>query len=174
MREPGDLWKLRGSVLDRARKSARRGDLEGLHDFRVALRRLSATARALGKQGLSRQARRIARSLSAQRQLQVDRQLLARVGQLGFLSPDAVTALAARWEKLAVRGERRIVKTAEGRSVRRLVKRLARLSKRGQEDALERLERARRRAEAALADPIEGKDDRSLHRLRIAVKKARY
>ena len=37
-----------------------------------------------------------------------------------------------------------------------------------------RLERARRKAEAKLAQPIEGKDDYGLHRHRIAVKKARY
>jgi CHAD domain-containing protein len=174
VREPGDLWKQRERSLDKARKSARHGDPEGLHDLRVALRRVSATAGALGKKDLAREAKGIVRSLSEQRQLQVDRQLLARVGQLGFLSPDAVTALAARWEKLAARGERRVVKAADGRPVRTLVKCLDRLSRHGPEDAVVRLERARRRAEAALSEPIEGKDDHALHAHRIAVKKARY
>jgi CHAD domain-containing protein len=174
VREPGELWKLRERSLDRARKSARRGDPEGLHDLRVALRRLSATAGALGKKELARDAKGIVRSLSPQRQLQVDRQLLARVGQLGLLSPDAVTVLAAGWEKLAQRGERRVVKAAESRALRALIKRLDRLSRRGPRDAVERLENARRRAEAALAEPIEGKDDRALHEHRIALKKARY
>lgn len=174
MREPGVLWKLRERSLDRARKSARRGDPEGLHDLRVALRRVSATAGALGKKELAREAKAVVRSLSPLRQLQVDRRLLARVGQLGLLSPDAVTALAAGWEKLAQRGERRVVEAAEGRAVRALVKRLERLSRGGPPDAVERLESARRRAEAALAEPIEGKDDRALHKHRIALKKARY
>ena len=116
----------------------------------------------------------MARSLSAQRQLQVDRQLLARLGKLGLLSPDAVTALAARWEKLAVRGERGVVRAADGRAVRRLLRRLERLSRRDDETALPRLERARRKAETRLAQPIEAKDDYGLHRHRLAVKKARY
>src|SRR5262245_20944640 len=174
MRESGDLWKIRERSLDRARKSARRGDSEGLHDLRVALRRVCATARALGRRNLARRARKIARSLSAQRQLQVDRQLLARLGKLGFLSPDAVTALAARWEKLAMRGERRVLRAADGGAVRRILRRLDRLSRRDDERVVVLLERARRKAEAKLAQPIEGKDDRELHRHRIAVKKARY
>src|SRR5262245_17859123 len=175
MRESGDLWKIRERSLDRARKSARRGDSEGLHDLRVALRRVCATARALGRQKLAQRARKVARSLSEQRQLQVDRQLLARLGKLGLLSPDAVTALAARWEKLAMRGERRVLRAADGRVVRRLLRRLDRLSRRDDDEtAVPRLERARRKAEARLAQPIEAKDDYGLHRHRLAVKKARY
>jgi CHAD domain-containing protein len=174
VRESGDLWKMRERSLDRARKSARRGDPEGLHDLRVALHRVSATARALGRRNVARRANKLVRSLSEQRQVQVDRQLLARLGKLGFLSPDAVTALAARWEKLAIRGERRVLRAADGRVVRRLLRRLDRLSRRDDETAVPRLERARRKAEAKLAQPIEGKDDYGLHRHRIAVKKARY
>ncbi len=174
MRESGELWKMRERSLDRARKAARRGDPEGLHDLRVALRRVSATARALGRKNVARRAKKIVRSLSEQRQLQVDRQLLARLGKLGFLSPDAVTALAARWEKLAMRGERRVLRAADGLVVRRLLRRLDRLSRRDDDGAVVRLERARRKAEAKLAEPIEGKDDYGLHRHRIAVKKARY
>ncbi len=165
---------MRERSLDRARKAARRGDPEGLHDLRVALRRVSTTAVALGRKNVARRAKKIVRSLSEQRQLQVDRQLLARLGKLGFLSPDAVTALAARWEKLAMRGERRVLRAADGRVVRRLLRRLDRLSRRNDESAVVRLERARRKAEAKLAQPIEGKDDYGLHRHRIAVKKARY
>jgi CHAD domain-containing protein len=174
MHDSGDLWKLRERSLDRARKSARRGDPEGLHDLRVALRRVTATARALGQKKLAQRARKMARSLSEQRQLQVDRQLLARLGKLGFLSPDAVTALAARWEKLAMRGERRVLRAADGRVVRRLLRSLDRLSRRDDETSVPRLERARRKAESRLAQPIEGKDDYGLHRHRLAVKKARY
>lgn len=174
MREPGELWKLRQQSVDRARKAARRGDPEGLHDLRVALRRVSATATALGRKALSRDARTVVRSLSSDRQIQVDRQLLARVGQLGYLSPDAATALAARWEKLAERSTRRITRAADGRTVRTLLKDMGRLSRRGPDDVVERLERARGRAEATLAQSLEGRDDGELHRYRIAVKKARY
>jgi CHAD domain-containing protein len=170
------LWKLRADALDRARKSVRRGDREGLHDLRVALRRLSATAAALGRRQLSEKAKTLVQSLSSQRQLEVDRALLARVGRLGFLSPDAATALAARWEKLASRGERRLARAA-GDPVETLVRRAGRLARR--EDREEkspaaRLERARQRAERALGQSLDGRDDRTLHRYRVAVKRARY
>jgi CHAD domain-containing protein len=174
VRDPGDLWKLRVRSVDRARKAARRGDPEGLHDLRVALRRVSATARALGAKTVSREARALVQSLSDDRQIQVDRQLLARVGQLGYLSPDAATALAARWEKLSERGARRIARAADGKTVRTLLKTMDRLARRKSGDLVERLERARGQAEATLAQTLEGKDDAELHRYRIAVKKARY
>jgi len=173
--DPVSLWKLRSDALVRARKAVRRGDPEGLHDLRVALRRLSATAGALGRRELSKNAKSLVRSLSKQRQLEVDRALLAKVGRLGFLSPDAATALAARWEKLATRGERRLAKAA-GEPVETMVRRLDRLSRRAAEDGgpAARLERARVRAERALEQPLDGRDDHALHRYRIAVKKARY
>jgi len=169
------LWKLRADSLVRARKAVRRGDKEGLHDLRVSLRRLSATAGALGRRRLSKEAKSLVRSLSEQRQLEVDRTLLTRIGRLGFLSPEAVTALAARWEKLAARGERRLGRAA-GEPVDTLVRRLERLSHRtGDEDGpAAALERARQRAERALGQPLDARDDRALHRYRIAVKKARY
>jgi CHAD domain-containing protein len=176
VREPADLWQLRVQALDRARKAAKRGEPEGLHDLRVALRRAAATAGALGARSVAREAKAIVRSLSADRQIQVDRELLARVGKLGYLSPDAATALGARWEKLAERGSRRIARTAEGRALRGLRKDLGRLSgrRRGASSSVEKLEAARRKAETTLAEPLEGKDDEALHRHRIAVKKARY
>jgi CHAD domain-containing protein len=174
MREPGELWKLRVRSVDRARRAARRAEPEGLHDLRVSLRRVSATADALGAQRVSREARHLVQSLSADRQIQVDRQLLARIGQLGYLSPDAATALAARWEKLSERGVRRIVRAADGKTVRTLLKTMDRLSRRKNGEAAERLERARVKAEATLAQSLEGKDDDELHKYRIAVKKARY
>ncbi len=174
MRDPGDLWKLRVRSLDRARKATRRGDTEGLHDMRVALRRVIATAGALRAKAVSREARTLVRSLSDDRQIQVDRQLLARIGKLGYLSPDATTALAARWEKLAERGTRHITRAADGKTVRALLKNLDRLARRKADDVVERLERARTRAEARLARSLEGKDDAELHRYRVAVKEARY
>jgi len=174
VRDAGDLWKVRVHAVDRARKAAKRGDPEGLHDLRVALRRVGATAGALGARSVSREARALVRSLSSERQIQVDRELLTRVGKLGYLSPDAATALAARWEKLAERGTRRIVRAADGGAVRGLLKALGKLARRGRDDAVERIERARRKAEETLAEPLEGKDDDALHRYRIAVKKGRY
>ncbi len=174
MRDPGELWKLRVRSVDRARKAARRAEPEGLHDLRVALRRVGATADALGAKSVSREARSLAQSLSEDRQIQVDRQLLARMGQLGYLSPDATTALAARWEKVSERGVRRIVRAADGKTVRTLLKDMDRLARRKAGNVVERLERARVKAEATLVHSLEGKDDDELHRYRIAVKKARY
>ncbi len=126
------------------------------------------------RSAVSREARALVQSLSADRQIQVDRQLLARIGQLGYLSPDAATALASRWEKVSERGVRRIVRAADGRSVRSLLKDMDRLARRKNGNAVERLERARVKAEATLAHSLEGKEDDDLHRYRIAVKKARY
>jgi CHAD domain-containing protein len=54
------------------------------------------------------------------------------------------------------------------------VKDLERAARRKNDGAVERLERARGKAEVVLAQPLEGKDDEALHRYRIAVKKARY
>jgi CHAD domain-containing protein len=174
VRESASLWKSKAQSLERARKALKRGDPEGLHDLRVALRRLSAIAGALGRKGVSREAKEIVRSLSKQRQLEVDRQLLARLGRLGFLSPDAVTALAARWEKLASKGTRRISRAADGRPIQTLHRRVARLDHKEPDVPVARLERARRRAQEKLAQTLEGKDDRTLHRYRVAVKRARY
>jgi len=51
---------------------------------------------------------------------------------------------------------------------------VTRLERKDSAISVARLERARRRAQEALAQPLEGKDDRTLHRYRVAVKKARY
>jgi CHAD domain-containing protein len=174
VREADSLWKSKAHSLERARKALKRGDPEGLHDLRVALRRMSAIAGALGRRSVSNEARDIVRSLSEQRQLEVDRQLLARIGRLGFLSPDAVTALASRWEKLAERGSRRVARAADGRPIHALRRRVTRLERKDPSISVARLERARRRAQDALAQTLEGKDDRTLHHYRVAVKKARY
>lgn len=174
MPESVSLWKLRAASLERARKALKRGDPEGLHDLRVALRRLCATASALGKKRLARKSRAMARTLAPQRQLEVDRQLLARVGRLGFLSPDAVTALAARWEKLADRGDRGVARAADGRAIHGLVRSVGHLGRRKGGAAPDRIARARRRAEVALAHSLEGGNDHALHRYRLAIKRARY
>jgi CHAD domain-containing protein len=174
VRDPGDLWKARARAIKIARKSMRRGEPEGLHNLRVALRRTGATARALGAKAVSREAKKIAGSLTDARQMEVDRQLLTRIGKLGYLSPDAATALAARWEKLAERGGRRVARAADGRAIRSLIRDLRKRSRPRRDDMVERIDRARRKAEATLAEPLEGKDDGFLHRYRKSVKRARY
>lgn len=174
MRRPAELWKLRERSLSAACKAARRGEPEGLHDLRVALRRVATTANALGRRATSRRAKRILRSLSKQRQIEVDRRLLTRVGQLGVLLPDAAAALAARWDKLAAREEKRVTRAAQGRRMEELKRRLDRLGRRNARKTALRLEKAWRRAESRLARPLDVKDDSSLHRYRIAARKARY
>lgn len=174
MKPPSALWKLRTRNLEEARQSVKRGNPEALHDLRVALRRTAATAGALGKNGLARRARALARSLSASRQLEVDRRLLDRVARLGLLSPDAVTALAARWEKLSSRTSRRLIRAADGKRMQRLRRRLDALARRGSHRGTRRLRKARRSAEEVLTRSLEGRDDKTLHRYRLAVKRARY
>ncbi|HEY1434133.1 MAG TPA: CHAD domain-containing protein [Thermoanaerobaculia bacterium] len=174
MKQPAALWKLRARGLEDARRSIKRGNAEGLHDLRVALRRICATADALRRHRVAGRARAIARSLSRARQLEVDRRLLERVGRLGLLSPDAVTALAARWEKLAGRAARRLTRATEGRRMQRLRRRLARLERRGSGNGIKRLAAARRDAESRLARSLENKDDKTLHHYRLEVKRARY
>ena len=174
MKPPAVLWKLRARGLEDARQAVKRGSPEGLHDLRVALRRTAVTSAALGKKRLARRARAIARSLSQPRQLEVDRRLLERIGRLGVLSPDAVTALAARWEKLAARAARKLSRATDGRRMQRLRRRLDALARKRTNRGLRRLGKARRQAEQTLSRSLEGRDDRTLHRFRIAVKRARY
>jgi CHAD domain-containing protein len=174
VKQPAALWKLRSRGLEEARQAVKRGNPESLHDLRVALRRIAATAAALRRKRIARRARAIARSLSRPRQLEVDRRLLARVGALGLLSPDAVTAIAARWEKQASRAARRLARATDGNRMQRLRRRLARLARKGSGNGIKRLAAARREAESHLARSLEGRDDRTLHRYRLAVKRARY
>ncbi len=174
MKQPAALWKIRARGLEEARQAAKRGKPEGLHDLRVALRRVASTSAALGRKRVSRRARSLAHSLSGARQLEVDRRLLDRVGELGLLTPEAVAALAAPWDQLAGKAARKLTRATDGDKMQRLRRRLARLSRKGAGSGIKRLVAARRKAEAALSPPLEGKDDATLHRYRLAVKKARY
>lgn len=143
--------------------------------MRVALRRVAATAGALGRRKLERRARKIVRSLSADRQLEVDRALLTRISRLGLLSEDAGTALGARWESLPdTRGSRADAVTRE-RRMRRLQRRLRALAAQPQPpDTIQRLLAERSDAEAALAAAPDRNDDETLHRFRLLTKRARY
>jgi hypothetical protein len=167
VKESARVWTVRVRQLEEARKAARRADPEGLRALGSALQHIRVTAQALGRRGISRKAKRIARCLSRQTRLEVDRRLLERIGRLGFLSPDAVTALAARWEKQAARGARRAARAADGPKIQRLRRRLERLARRGSGRSVERME------VAALSRSLEGRDDAAFGRYRRAAGKAR-
>ncbi len=168
------LWRRRARSLLEARKGLRHNQAEALHDLRVALRRIGATAAALGKKKVEKLARSLARSLSDLRQLEVDRQLLSRVRALGLLPEDAASGLEARWDALYGTDARKATRVAEGRKMRRLLRQTRRLARRRRDDPLARLDLARRRAERRLAPPKDDAPERDLHRYRIAVKRARY
>jgi len=172
--ELSSLWELRRRALLRARKKVRAGETEGVHDFRVALRRVSATARALGRRKVERRAKKIVRSLSSDRQLEVDRALLVRVRQLGLLSEDAATALEARWVSLAKDGAGQVDRVGREKRLRRLLRKLRALATHPEADTLERLLDDRANAQAALADAPAKTDDEALHRYRLLIKRARY
>ncbi|MEP6471433.1 MAG: CHAD domain-containing protein, partial [Acidobacteriota bacterium] len=175
MADSPSLWELRRRSLLRARKRRREEVAEGLHDFRVALRRTAATAGALGRPKIARRAIAIVRSLSWDRQQEVDRALLARIRGLGLLSEDASTALEIRWKPpiAATRTDRAATGKVEKR-FRRLTRKLRQLASRARTEDLQRLLAERSEAEAALGKPPSRDDDRSLHRYRIRVKRARY
>ena len=169
MADSPSLWELRRRSLVRARKRFRADHAEGLHDFRVALRRVAATASALGRRKVERRAGEIVRGLSSDRQREVDRALLARIRGLGLLSEDAATALEIRWKPPSGAATDK-----DEKRLRRLSRKLRSLASRAPADALQRLLVERKEAEAILAKAPEKDDDRSLHRYRLRVKRARY
>lgn len=171
MADSPSLWELRRRSLVRARKRFRAGDAEGLHDFRVALRRVAATASALGRRKVERRAGEIVRGLSSDRQREVDLALLARIRGLGVLSEDAATALEIRWKPAGGGGSRA---DKDEKRLRRLSRKLRNLASRAPADELQRLLVERKEAEATLAKAPGKDDDRSLHRYRLRVKRARY
>ena len=168
------LWSLRARSLVKARKAFLRGEPEGLHDLRVALRRVEATAAALGRKKIERRSRSLVRSLSTLRQLQIDRQLLARLRELGRLPENAAANLDARWGAAYSQGVEKAARVARSEKRRRLERRLGRLARRNADDVTLRLELERRRIERRLLPPGPDATDRRLHRYRIAVKRARY
>jgi CHAD domain-containing protein len=171
--QPPGLWKVLARALEEARLSARRANPEGLHELRVALRHVAVTAQALRRGRLGRETAEIAQSLKRPRRLEVDRQLLERVGRLGLVSPDAVTALAALWDKAEGRSVRELARATDGKKMQRVRRRLVRLARKGSGNGIKRLTSARREAEAGLARALEGKDDATLRRCRGAARRAR-
>lgn len=172
---PSDsLWKVKVRALVRAEKDFRKGAPEGLHDLRVALRRVSATAEALDRQKLAKRSGEVVRRLSRLRQLEVDRQLLGRVREMGLLSADVASGLEARWDTLMRSGQKQAGRAAKKPRLEKIARQLQRLAREKDEDRLARLQRERQRAEARLRSLPEPPSDRQLHRYRLAVKRARY
>ena len=146
------LWSLRARSLAKARKAFLRGDPEGLHDLRVALRRAEATAAALGRRKVERASGSLVRSLSPLRQLEVDRNLLARIRELGHVPENVSARLDTHWgaeysEGIAA-ATTRIARSAKRR---RLERKLRRLARRPADDIPFRLE-IERRARRSRAD----------------------
>ena len=168
------LWSLRARSLSKARKGLVGEEPEGLHDYRVALRRAEATAAALGKKTTERKARSLVRSLSPLRQLEVNRRLLSRLREMGHISESAAAGLDARWGGEYAEGLEEAARAARRGKRRRFEKTLRRHARHPQDDAPFRLEIERRRVESRLVPPPEDASDRRLHRYRIAVKRARY
>ncbi len=174
MPDPEELWRIKKRSLVRSRKALRTGEPEGLHDLRVTLRRIAATATALNRRKLARRSRSVVRSFSELRRLEVERQLLLRVCELSLLSSEAAAGLEARWDALLRSGKREAVRAADGRKTRKLLGQLSRLAHGKGRGVLEKLREARRRAERNLPSLSDDASDRDLHRYRLAVKRARY
>src|SRR5262249_50352660 len=168
------LWRKRSRSLKKARKSFHAGEPEGLHDLRVALRRTAATAEALGKKKIVRTSRKIVNALSDLRQLEVDRGLLSRVRELGWLPEDGASGLDAEWGALFAADSKKATRVAESKGIRRLARSLKRRGRDSGNPQMTRLEKERARAERFLTPPPKTASDRDIHRYRLAVKKARY
>ncbi len=151
-----------------------RSESEGLHDFRVALRRVEATAAALDRKKIERNSRSLVRSLSPLRQLEVDRGLLSRLREMGRVPENAAAGLEARWSAEYAQGLEKAARVARSGKCRRLERRLRRAARGTRDDVPFRLEIERRRFERRLSPPPEDATDKRLHRYRIAVKRARY
>jgi len=161
------IWKAQRKSLRRAQRKFERGDPEGLHDFRVALRRLAVVAEAGRRPKIARDATKLVRRFSPLRQLEVDRDLVAELVRCGEAAPaDAQAAdalLAERWR----RGREEAVKRLGRAPAKKLFERLRRDRRNG--PVVSRL--AREEGDVHVPRVL---DDEGLHRLRIAVKRRRY
>ncbi len=168
------LWKNKARLLEKAEKGFRAKSPDGIHDLRVALRRVSATASALGRDKIAKQSRKIVRSLSDLRQIEVDRRILARIRELGWLPEQVAAGVDARWDAQLRDGEKAAARRLPDDELGDLRRKLSRMSREKQENLLARLEKAHRKAEEGLAGLSADSNDASLHRYRLAVKEARY
>jgi CHAD domain-containing protein len=167
------------ALLDEAAAAAkrwRRDDPEGLHDFRVAIRRLRTCLgvhRAWLGGAVRRKDRRRLRKLARITGAARDRDVLAATVEHEDAPRDLVERLAQR---AASRREaaRRLVRAKLPKARRALRRRLARAAEGGPP-----FREAVRQAVAALGAELEealarADDDASLHRARIAAKRLRY
>ncbi|MEO8431754.1 MAG: CHAD domain-containing protein [Acidobacteriota bacterium] len=168
------LWKSKARSLEKAGRDFREESPEGIHDLRVALRRVSATASALGRPGIAKRSKKLVKSLSVLRQIEVDRKLLARVRELGWLPEEVAAGIDAHWDGLLRQGAKTAARRVPTGELDRLRRKLSRLSKEKQEDLLVRLEEAQKRAERELTAVSGDAKDRTLHQYRLAVKESRY
>jgi len=167
------VWKARARSLEENRQAARRGSPGSLAALRRTLQAIAATSDAVGRSRVETLARGLSRALAAPRRLATDRNLLDRVGRIGLLSPEAVAALVAHWEKQTEEATARLARATDGRRMRRLRRRLARLARKESARTLDRISAAHRDAAAALSRPLDGKDDGALRRYRRAARRAR-
>lgn len=142
--------------------------------MRVALRRVEATAAALGKKKIERKSGSLVHSLSPPRRLEVDRQLLSRLREMGHLPDNVAAGLEALWAAEFAERVEKANRVARGGKSRRLRLRLRRAALRAPDDIAFRMEIERQRLEKRLFPPPEDATDKRLHRYRIAVKRARY
>jgi CHAD domain-containing protein len=163
------IWKNHKKTLRKTRRGLLNGGSEGLHDLRVALRRVAVLARATGRKRVDRAARRFARELSRLRQLEIDAHLLDGLPD-GLVPAEARNAVEARIALLAA--------DPAARSRRRLGsgkwKRFLRHVGRSNSVSRRRLTKASRKALEKLARLDAAASDENLHRYRLQVKKGRY
>jgi len=160
------IWETQRKALRRAERKFRRGDPEGLHDFRVTLRRLAVIAEAGERRKIARGASTLVRRFSSLRQIEVDRELVAELVRRGEVAPaDARAAdelLAERWR----RGREEAMERLGGDPAKKIFQRLGRDRRQGA--VVSRLEE---QEDIPVPRVL---DDEGLHRLRIAVKRRRY
>lgn len=167
------VWKARARALEENRQAARRGNPGSVPDLRRTLQAIATTSDALGRSRVESLARGLARALARPRRLAIDRHLLDRVGRLGLLSPEAVAALVAHWEKQTQESTAKISRALDGRRMRRLRRRLVRLARKESARTLDRISSAHRDAAAAVTRPLDGRDEGALRRCRRAARRAR-
>jgi len=169
MRETA-IWKDFRRAFRQARRRFRAGDPAGLHDVRVALRRVAAAAGAADRKKVAGLADRLARRLSAARQTEVDRRLLGELRAAESVPSSVADRVDARLDARLRRQRRKALHAVEGNSARRLVSKLKRKGD-GGPALLERM------GSVSAAGPLPraiGTDDESLHRARLAIKARRY
>jgi len=164
------IWQTQRRALRRAERKFRDGDTEGLHDFRVALRRLAVVAEAGERPKVARGAAKLVRRLSPLRQLEVDRELVAELARFGAIAPPDARAVDEILAERFRRGREEALERLGGNSAKELFARLGRDRANG--PVVSRL--ARETGEKNVLRAPRVLDDEGLHRLRIAVKRRRY